>query len=73
MTVADLGEYQCYVHNGASRDLATLTLTAAPREARILEAELSPRHPIYNLTWEVESMTPLRLYMLEYRKVCVMY
>ncbi|XP_050701549.1 protein amalgam-like isoform X2 [Eriocheir sinensis] len=68
VTVADLGEYQCYVHNGASRDLATLTLTAAPREARILGAELTPRHSTYNLTWEVESITPLRLYMLEYRK-----
>lgn len=69
MTATDLGEYQCYVHNGASRDLATLTLTAAPGEARVLGAEHTPRDLTYNVTWAIESLAPLRLYVLEYWKV----
>ncbi len=71
VTAADLGEYQCYVHNGAARDMATLTLTAVPAEARVLRAELTPSPMTYNMTWAVESVAPLRLYALEYRKVCI--
>lgn len=68
VTPDDLGEYQCYVHNGVSRDLATVTLTASPAEARILEVQPTPRPEIFNVTWVVESVAPLRLYVMEYLK-----
>ncbi|XP_045115325.1 protein amalgam-like isoform X2 [Portunus trituberculatus] len=68
ITTEDLGEYQCYVHNGVSRDLATVTLSAIPGQARVLEAKQTQPPKIYNVTWTVESVLPLRLYILEYGK-----
>lgn len=69
MTSADLGEYQCYGYNDKSRDHATILVTSAPGPVNVLGVVPSPRgEDRYTLTWEVNSLAPIRFYYVALRE-----
>uniref|UniRef100_A0A336KBP2 CSON001901 protein n=1 Tax=Culicoides sonorensis TaxID=179676 RepID=A0A336KBP2_CULSO len=68
VTYSDLGNYTCQASNSLGRDRGYLTLSGIPSICFFDSPTLGHYRDQYNITWTVQSYSPIREYRLFYRK-----
>lgn len=63
----DFGNYTCVADNQLGKQRKTITLTGKPNPATFRSAPVSQWKDRYNITWVVESYTPIEEYRLHYK------
>ncbi|CRK87748.1 CLUMA_CG001542, isoform A [Clunio marinus] len=68
VTYMDLGNYTCQASNNLGKDRGSLTLSGIPTVCYFDSKAISDYRDRYNITWNVQSHSPIREYRLFYRK-----
>ncbi|XP_063695860.1 lachesin-like [Culicoides brevitarsis] len=68
VTHSDLGNYTCQASNSLGRDRGYLTLSGIPSICFFDSPTVGHYRDQYNITWTVQSYSPIREYRLFYRK-----
>lgn len=63
----DFGNYTCAADNQLGKTKKTITLTGKPNVATFRSAPVSQWKDRYNISWIVESYTPIEEYRLYYK------
>lgn len=73
VSLKDLGDYRCEVHNKIGRGHSIVKLSLAPEIAQFIRADVNDNIVITH--WVIHSMQPLVEVMLNYQKsgVCVIW
>ncbi|XP_058835300.1 protein amalgam-like [Topomyia yanbarensis] len=67
VTYLDLGNYTCQASNSLGKDRGALTLSGLPTICYFDSPTLSSYRDQYNISWTVQSYSPIREYRLFYR------
>ncbi|XP_070504142.1 lachesin-like [Chironomus tepperi] len=68
VTYMDLGNYTCQASNNLGKDRSSLTLSGIPTVCYFDSKTISDYRDRYNISWSVQSFSPIREYRLFYRK-----
>ncbi|XP_050090702.1 hemicentin-1-like [Anopheles aquasalis] len=67
VTYSDLGNYTCQASNALGKDRGTLVLSGSPTLCYFDSPTLSSYRDQYNISWTVQSYSPIREYRLFFR------
>uniref|UniRef100_A0A182IJW6 Ig-like domain-containing protein n=1 Tax=Anopheles atroparvus TaxID=41427 RepID=A0A182IJW6_ANOAO len=67
VTYSDLGNYTCQASNALGKDRGTLSLSGLPTLCYFDSPTLSSYRDQYNISWTVQSYSPIREYRLFFR------
>ncbi|XP_048521887.1 limbic system-associated membrane protein isoform X2 [Dendroctonus ponderosae] len=69
VTSDDLGNYTCVADNQLGKTRKRIELTAKPHPVKFVSPLVSQWKENYNISWQVESLSPIQEYKLLYRKL----
>ncbi|KAL1500967.1 hypothetical protein ABEB36_006377 [Hypothenemus hampei] len=67
VTENDFGNYTCQAENDQGRSKKVIQLTGVPPPVKVVSPRTGKCKDNYNISWEVESFTPITEYNLTYR------